>query len=101
MSEMQGNWKIHGVIAEEQAEDNSSVSSTPGAQEATEYKPIYATDSRDEAATIIREGGFDLNGRWHVGVWAEDDDGNIIGAKPSDAPVASTKTGGNKKKSDF
>lgn len=104
MSDEKGKWRVFGKIAEEQttaADGITNLSTTTENQESSEYTEIYDTDSREEAVEIIKAGGFELNLRFHVAVWAENTETNeAIGAKPAEQTRATTRSGA-KRKSDY
>jgi hypothetical protein len=60
---------IFGVITSEHEEDNSD---TPDEQRVGNTIPIYRTDDKQEALTIVREGGFIRGDKWLAAQWALD-----------------------------
>jgi hypothetical protein len=77
---MEDRYVIYGVITSEHEDDNSD---TPEEQRVGNTYPIYRTDNKDEALTIIREGGFIREGKWLAAQWAIDQQtGGTVGDVP-------------------
>jgi hypothetical protein len=66
---MADRYIIFGVITSEHEDDNSD---TPDEQRVGNTIPIYRTDNKEEALTIIREGGFIRGDKWSAAQWAFD-----------------------------
>jgi hypothetical protein len=77
---MADRYVIYGVFTSEHEEDNSD---TPEEQKVGNTVPIYRTDDKAEALTIVREGGFIREGRWLAAQWAQDTvTGATVGSPP-------------------
>lgn len=77
-----GRYVIYGVIPSEHEDDNSD---TPSAQKIGGTVPIYDTEDREEARSVMNAGGFFRKEQWYAAIWAKDTvDGGTIGEVPAD-----------------
>lgn len=76
-----GRYEVYGVVPSDKEMMNAGLD--PDMQQISGTIKIYATDDKDEAKKIYREGGFVRNGQWLACTWLKDaETGGTMGDVP-------------------